>query len=93
MIGIPSVFNTKQDFYNAVDYACSKNEGKALIAKALHDIQDNIYMLVLKKTSKDKPAEEQTPEDFEKVENPACMKYQLGFSDEEINALLVRLEK
>lgn len=92
MIGIPSVFNTKQDYYNAVDYACSKNEGKPYVAKALHDLKDNVYMLVLKKSSKDKPAEEQTPEDFEKVENPACTKYQLGFTDDEINALLSKVE-
>ncbi len=49
-------------------------------------------MLVLKRTSKDKPAEEQTPEDFENVENPACAKHKLGFTDDEINALLSKVE-
>ena len=47
MIGIPSVYNTKQDYYNAVDYACSKNEGKSYVAKALHDLKDNVLRLTV----------------------------------------------
>ena len=92
MVGIPNIYNTKQDYYNAVDYVCSKNKGKSYVAKDLHDLKDNVYMLVLKRTSKDKSIEEQTPEDFENVENPACAKHQLGFTDDEINALLSKVE-
>lgn len=92
MIGVPSVYNTKKDYENTVAYAVKTNSGKAEVARALHDLQDNIYMLVLKESSKDVPAEDQTANDYEKVENPACKKNKLGFTDAEINALLAKVE-
>lgn len=92
MVGIPSKYNTKKDYENAVDYAVKTNSGKGEVARVLHDLQDNVYMLVLKETSKDVPAEEQKADDFEKVLNPACKKNKLGFTDQEINALLAKVE-
>ena len=79
MVGIPKVYNTKQDYENAVAYAVKTNSGKAEVARALHDL-------------KDVPAEEQTADDYKKVENPNCKKNQLGFTDEEIDALLAKVE-
>ena len=49
-------------------------------------------MLVLKKSSESVPVEEQTADDYEEVENPACKKIRLGFSDAEIDALLAKIE-
>ena len=92
MVGIPKVYNTKQDYENAVAYTVKTNSGKAEVARALHDLKDNVYMLVLKESSKDVPAEEQTADDYKKVENPNCKKNQLGFTDEEIDALLAKVE-
>lgn len=92
MIGIPKVYNSKEDYYNAVDYANEHNSGKGIVLAALNSLKDNVYMLVLKESSKDVPAEKQTPEDFEKVENPNCDKVRLGFTDGEIEALMKKLK-
>ena len=54
-------------------------------------MKENTTMLVLKKSSEGKAAEDQTAADYEEVENPACKKIKLGFTDAEIDALLVRL--
>ena len=92
MVGVPKSFNTKKDYENAVDYACATNSGKGELARALHDLKDNTTMLVLKKSSEKVPAEEQTADDYEVVENPACKKSRLGFTDAEIDALLKKIE-
>ena len=91
MIGLPTEMQTKQDWNNAVDYAVQHKTGITTMITRLEDLRDNIYMNVLKESSKDVPADEQTPDDYEQVENPACEKNRLGFSDAEINALIARL--
>lgn len=92
MVGVPKSFNTKKDYENAVDYACATNSGKGELIAALKDLKNNTTMLVLKKSSESVPVEEQTADDYEEVENPACKKIRLGFSDAEINALLAKIE-
>ena len=91
MVGVPKSNNTKKDYENAVDYVCSTNSGKGELVRALKDLKENTTMLVLKKSSEGKAAEDQTAADYEEVENPACKKIKLGFTDAEIDALLVRL--
>ena len=88
MVGIPKYCQTKKDWQNAVDFAIAQNKGKTELYSRLEQLRDNHYMNVLKKSSKDKPVEEQTPEDYEPVDNPAAEKYRLGFTDEEINRYL-----
>lgn len=92
MVGTPKSFNTKKDYENAVDYACATNSGKGELIAALKDLKNNTTMLVLKKSSESVPVEEQTTDDYEEVENPACKKIRLGFSDAEIDALLAKIE-
>lgn len=92
MVGVPKSFNTKKDYENAVDYACATNSGKGELIAALKDLKNNTTMLVLKKSSESVPVEEQSADDYEEVENPACKKIRLGFSDAEIYALLAKIE-
>ena len=91
MVGIPSICNTKADWENAVEYAVAYNTGKGGLKSRLEHLRDDHYKLVLKESSKDVPAEEQTADDYEKVEDPACEKNKLAVSDEWINALIARL--
>ncbi len=88
MVGIPKYCQTKKDWQNAVSYAVKYNMGKAELYSRLQRLRDDHYMNVLKEKSKDKPAEEQTADDYEAVDDPAAEKYKLGFSDAEINALM-----
>ena len=92
MVGIPKHCQTKKDWRNAVDYAVAHNTGKAELYSRLEHLRDDHYMNVLKESSREKPVEEQTPEDYEEVDNPAAEKYKLGFSDAEINALMEALK-
>lgn len=91
MVGVPNSYNTKKDYENAVAYACASGSGKGEVKRALLDVKNNTTMLVLKKSSEGKAAEEQTADDYEAVENPACKKNKLGFTDAEIDALIARL--
>lgn len=92
MVGIPNHCQTKKDWQNAVDYVVAHNTGKTELYSRLEHLRDDHYMNVLKESSRGKPVEEQTPEDYEEVENPAAEKNKLGFSDTEINALMEALK-
>lgn len=92
MVGIPATCDTKTDWENAVEYAVVHNAGKGEMKSRLEHLRDDHYKLVLKESSKDVPVEEQTPEDYEKVEDPAAEKNKLAVSDEWINALIAKLE-
>ena len=91
MVGLPKVYGSKADYYNAVDYAITTDSNKGVVLAALTDLKENVYMNVLKESSKKVPAEEQTEKDYEKVENPNCKKKQLDFTDEEIDALIKKI--
>jgi hypothetical protein len=88
MVGFPKMLKTKKDWENAVAYAIATGEGKAELKNSLLDLKGFTTVLVLKKASKGKPAEEQTPEDFEAVADPACEKNRIGFTDSEIDVLI-----
>lgn len=92
MIGLPTEMQTKKDWHNAADYAIKHKTGIGTMIEKLESLRDDIYINVLKDSSKEKPADEQTPDDYEKVENPACEKIQLGFTDTEINQLIAELK-
>lgn len=92
MVGIPRYCQTKKDWQNAVDYAVAYNTGKSELHSRLEHLRDDHYMNVLKESSKGKPAEEQTPDDYEPIDNPAAEKYRLGFTDNEIDALMEALK-
>jgi hypothetical protein len=92
MVGLPKNLHTKQDWLNAVNYAKATNDGKGTMRSRLLELKANSKMLVLKASSASKPSEEQTPEDFKSVEDPACEKIRLGFSDAEIDELIGGLQ-
>ena len=92
MYGLPKELKTKQDWLNAVNYAVATGDGKAIMTNRLKELKMNTKYLVLKKESEGKPPEEQTPDDFEFADDPACEKNLLDFSDQEINNLIGELK-
>lgn len=92
MVGIPKKCETKRDWQNAVSYAIEKNVGRSEMYNRLKHLRDDYTKLVLKASSQDVPAEEQTVDDFESVEDPAAEKFRLGFTNEEINKLMEDLK-
>jgi hypothetical protein len=92
MVGTPSTLKTKADWLNAVEYAKSSASGKAGMIARLQALKQHKFMLVLKESSAGKDPEEQTPEDYEQVIDPASEKIRLGFTDAEINNLIGGLQ-
>lgn len=92
MVGIPEYCQTKKDWQNAVEYAVKNNTGKTELYNRLRHLRDDHYINVLKEESKSKPVEEQTPEDYEPVENRNAEKYRLNFTDNEIEKLMEALK-
>jgi len=92
MVGLPNIILTKQDWLNAVDYARSTGKGKDVMIARLTGLKQNTKINILKLTSQDKPAEEQTPDDFEPVDDPNCDLIRLGFTEREINNLIGALQ-
>lgn len=93
MIGFPHILNTKEDWYNAVNYAKNHGEYKTTVKAGLENLKSNIYMKVLKPEAEGKDPEEQTADDYMDVLNPACDKIKLGFTDEEIDILISEVSK
>ena len=88
MVGIPTDLLTREDWYNAVDYVKSTNDGKGIMIDRLNNLMRNTKILVLKKTSEEKPAEEQTPDDFELVDDPNSDFARLAFTKADIENLI-----
>ena len=88
MVGLPPSLSTKQDWFNAVDYAKTTGEGKGAMRTRLLELKNNSKMRVLKDSAKSKPSEEQTPDDFKSVDDPNCEKLRIGFTDAEIDQLI-----
>jgi hypothetical protein len=91
MVGFPKTLHTKQDYVNAVNYSINNGAGKDVILSALKGLKSNNKINILKKSSADKTAEEQTPEDYEAIVDPNCEMVRLGFTVEEIDNLIGRL--
>jgi hypothetical protein len=93
MVGFPKNIHTKKDWLNAVDFAKSSGgTDKAIMASKLEALKTNTKMMVLKASSAGVPAEEQTPEDYEAVDNPACEMIRLGFTAAQIDSLIGGLQ-
>ena len=92
MVGLPIDLFTKQDWFNAVDYALSTGNGKDVMIARLNNLAQNTTMNVLKKESTGKPAEELTPDDFVAVDDPNSEFARLGFTKAEIESLIGRLK-
>jgi hypothetical protein len=88
MVGLPKQLNTKADWLNAVQYAKTTGDGKAVMRGRLLSLKTNSTILVLKTASANKDSEEQTPEDYEAALDPGCEKARLGFTDNEIDELI-----
>jgi hypothetical protein len=88
MVGLPKQLNTKADWLNAVNYAKTTGEGKAVMRGRLLSLKLNSTIFVLKASSANKDSEDQTPEDYEAALDPGCEKARLGFTDEEIDELI-----
>lgn len=93
MVGIPKMLATRQDWLNAFDYAQAggnmglKNEFRERLA-ALNGTR---RMKVLK-AGIEKTPEEQTPEDFEDVLDPASPFVRSGLTEGEVNQMIGALE-
>lgn len=92
MVGLPNNFSTKKDWLNAVEYVNSSGAGKDVLFARLNSLKQNTKINVLKKTSAGKLAEEQTPEDFESIDDPHCEMSRLGFTAAEIDSLIGRIK-
>jgi len=88
MVGFPKELRTKQDYLNAVDYAKSTGTDKAVMIARLESLKSNTTIMVLKNSSKGKPAEEQTQDDYESAPDPNCEMRRLEFTEAEINNLI-----
>jgi len=88
MVGLPENLLTKKDWYNAVDYAKSTGDGKDVMINRLNNLKQNVKINVLKESSMEKSAEEQTVDDYESVDDPNCELIRLGFTENEIDGLI-----
>jgi hypothetical protein len=91
MIGLPNNLLTKKDWQNAVEYAISTGDGKEVMIARLNSLKENTTINVLKSASAGKSAEDQTPDDFESIDDPNCEMLRLGFTGAEIDGLIERL--
>jgi len=92
MVGIPENLFTKEDWYNAVEYAKSTGNEKDVMIARLNNLKQNTKINVLKQSSAGKSADDQTPDDYEQVDDPNCEFMRLGFTDSEIDSLIRSLQ-
>lgn len=92
MRGIPNVFNTKQDWLNTHQYAMDKGDEhyKAILSARLSSLKNTGTVLVLKESAPADP-EEQTPEDFEAIQDPRSALATSGLSVAEIDLMISQL--
>lgn len=92
MRGIPRGFNTKQDWLNAHAYALSggNEEYKGTLKERLAAFKESGTVLVLKE-GVTAPPEEQTPDDFESVQDPGSPLARSGMTAAEIDLLISQL--
>jgi len=93
MKGCPKVIGTKQDIYNLADLARQDDEIKDQLIGMLDNLIATRRHLVIKPESVEKPTEEQTPDDYELVDNPNADIIRLGVTEDEINQIKAQLEE
>lgn len=92
MVGLPRNCQTRQDWINAVTYAEQHPQHKAALRLRLNGLAQSKTMKVLKADAPSDP-EEQTPEHFEDVIDPASPFAASGLSEAEISDMLRRMEE
>ncbi len=92
MKGYPKIIGTKQDIYNLFEIAKIDDEIKEKLAQTLDNLIATKKHYVLKAEAVEKPAEEQTPDDYELVDNPNADIVRIGMKEEEIAQIKNELE-
>ena len=93
MKGFPKTIGTKQDIYNLVDLARQDDEIKERLITTLDNLIATRQHYVIKAEAVEKPVEEQTPEDYELVDNPNADMFRLGITEDDINQIKLQLEE
>lgn len=90
MRGLPYACRTRQDWENAVVYARKSAAMQRDMIRRLQALKASGMMLVLKSDAPTDP-EEQTPEHFEAVHDPASPLAVSGLSESEIDKMVADL--
>ena len=95
MRGFQKTIGTKQDILNLVGLAEQDDVG--IESEDLINFLDNLIATkrhyVVKAEAAEKPTEEQTPDDYELVDNPNSDMIRLGITEDEINQIKAQLEE
>lgn len=92
MMGLNMILSTKQDYINAVRLANLTGEGTELLAARLNAMKNSTNMMELKESSYAKRAETQHQEDYEPIADVNCEMSRLGFTCDEVDALIGELK-
>lgn len=87
MKGIPNMLQTKQDYENVVELAKRGEVDKDKVIAAMDNLIAVRHYNEVKEASKDKKAEDLTPDDFELVVDPNSQMKKIGFTLKEIGEL------
>lgn len=91
MNGIPKRINTRQDLAHAMDYAKQHPEQAGELVIQLTSLRDNRFAYSLKETAAGKKPEEQTADDFEKVEDLGADLYRFGLTIADVETMIKEL--
>ena len=93
MVGLPATLATRQDWLHAHEYVRQKNNPalKEEFRLRLAALNETRGMKILKQ-GVDKPAEEQTPEDYEDALDPLSPFATSGLSEDEIARMTGELQ-
>ena len=93
MVGLPATLATRQDWLHAFEYVRQGNNQtlKDEFVLRLVALNETRYMKILKQ-GVDKPAEEQTPEDYEDVLDLLSSFVRSGLSGNEITQMIGELQ-
>lgn len=92
MIGFPTDLKTKQDYYNATEYAVHSGRGKEYLIARLQAILNSTTYNGLKAEAYAMRPEKQHQDNYEKKYDVNCILSRIGFSLEEVEALIAKLE-
>jgi len=93
MVGIPATLATRQDWLHVFDYVQSMDnaELKGEFRLRLQALKKTRWMKVLK-DGVDKPAEDQTPDDYEDAIDPASPFAMSGLAEGELDQMIGDLQ-
>ncbi len=90
MKGLPSQCKTRDDWVNAAAYSVGKSGPAAEMIRRLRELKGGGTMMVLSAGAPEDP-EEQTPDHFESVYDPASPVARSGLSGGDIDAMIEKL--